>query len=230
MPVSKVAAGRMGSFRMRRVLAVLLCAFLVPLFAASLARAQDTEPSMPDGASSSMSQSGVSATARPRLTFSPDAGWPGTRVELSGQGFLPFERVRVLVGRTSHDLSRQKTVGANRRGRVQTSLELPEWARPGRRVFFALQGFDGIRRAVAGPFRVIERPRPSEPMTLRGTIVTGGAECPLFRSDDGRRFALAGNLGSFKPGDRVTVRGRVAQVSTCMQGQTLTVQRISKAE
>ena len=185
---------------------------------------------MSDDTSSSMSPGKISAKARPRLTFSPAASWPGTRVELTGQGFLPFERVRVLVGRTSHDLRRQKTVGANRRGRVQTSVELPDWARPGRRVYFALQGFDGIRRAIAGPFRVIERPKPSEPLTIRGTIVTGGAECPLFRSDDGRRFALAGNLGSFKPGDRVTVRGRVAQVSACMQGQTLTVQRISKAE
>jgi hypothetical protein len=42
--------------------------------------------------------------------------------------------------------------------------------------------------------------------------------------------SLAGNLGSFRPGDRVTVRGRIADVSTCMQGPTLTVQRINKAE
>jgi hypothetical protein len=94
---------------MRRVLALLLCAFLVPLSAASLARAQDTEPSMSEDASPNMSQGQVSATARPRLTFSPAAGWPGTRVELTGQGFLPFERVRVLVGRTARNLNRHKT-------------------------------------------------------------------------------------------------------------------------
>jgi hypothetical protein len=71
---------------------------------------------------------------------------------------------------------------------------------------------------------------PAAPMTVRGTIVTGGAECPLFRSDDGRRFSLTGNLNGFGAGDRVTVGGRVADVSTCMQGPTLAVQRISKAE
>jgi uncharacterized protein DUF5818 len=209
-------------FLMRRVLALLLCAFLVPLSAASLAQAQEDSTNMSDGEASA-----ATARLRPSLTFSPAAGWPGSRVELTGQGFLPFERVRLLVGRTTNDLKRHRTVGANRRGRVQTSMELPDWARPGRRVYFALQGFDGIRRAVAGPFRVIEQPKP---MTIRGTIVTGGAECPLFRSDDGRRFSLAGNLGSFRPGDRVTVRGRVAEVSTCMQRPTLAVQRISKAE
>jgi hypothetical protein len=177
-----------------------------------------------------MSQGEVSATARQRLTFSPAAGWLGTRVELMGQGFLPFERLRLLVGRTAYDLRRHKNVRTNRRGRVQTSVELPEWARPGRRVFFALQSFDGRRRAAAGPFRVIERPKPAQPLTVRGTIVTGGSECALFRSDDGRRFSLTGNLGGFQPGDRVTVRGRVAELSTCMQGPTLAVQRISKAE
>ena len=215
---------------MRRVLALLLCAFILPLCAASLVHAQDTEPSMSEDASPSMSQGDVSATARQRLTFSPAAGWPSTRVELAGQGFLPFERLRLLVGRTAYDLRRHRNVAANRRGRVQTSVELPEWARPGRRVFFALQSSDGRRRAAAGPFRVIERPKPAAPLTVRGTIVTGGAECPLFRSDDGGRFSLTGDLGGFRAGDRVTVRGRVAEVSACMQKQTLAVQRISKAK
>jgi hypothetical protein len=205
---------------MRLFLALLLCAFLLPLSATSLVHAQDTEQNVSDDE--------VSATARRRLTFSPPAGPLGTRVELAGAGFRPHERLRLLVGRTASDLRRQRNVQADRRGRVQTSVGLPGWARPGRSVFFALQSSDGRRRAAAGPFRVTER-RP-QLLTLRGTLITGGAECALFRSDDGRRYSLTGELGSFRPGDRVVVRGRVAEVSTCMQGRTLAVQRISKTE
>ena len=82
------------------VLALLLCAFLLPLSATSLVHAQDTEQSMSDDE--------TSATARRRLNFSPPAGPIGTRVELAGEGFRPSERVRLLVGRTASDLRRQR--------------------------------------------------------------------------------------------------------------------------
>lgn len=206
---------------MRLVLALLLCAFLLPISAKSLVYAQDTEQGV--------SEDEMSATASRRLTFSPHAGPIDTRVELAGQGFRRNERVRLLVGRTPNDLRRERNLQANRRGRVQTSIWLPDWARPGRNVFFAMESMDGRRRAPAGPFRVTERPN-HQPMTLRGTLITGGAECPVFRSDDGRRYSLTGNLGRFRPGDRVEVRGRVAERSACMQGPTLAVERINKAE
>lgn len=167
---------------------------------------------------------------RERLTFSPEAGPPGTLVELRGARFRPFARLRLLVGRTAYDLRRYSIVRANRRGRVLASVELPEWARPGRRVFFALQSLDGRSRAVGGPFRVIERPRAAERLTVTGTIVKGGVECPLLRSDEGRRYSLTGDLGGFGPGDRVRVTGRLAEVSICMQEPTLEVRRISEAE
>jgi len=204
---------------MRTALALLLCAFLLPLSATSRVHAQDTGQSASDDE--------VSATGRRRLDINPHTGPIGTRVHLAGEGFRPSDRVRLLVGRSAHDLMRQRNLQANRRGRVQASVDLPEWARPGRNVFFALQSWDGRRRAASVPFRVIERPNP-QPLTLRGTLLTGGTECVGFRSDDGRRYSLTGHLGGFRPGDRVVVRGHVAQVSVCMQGPTLAVQRISK--
>lgn len=205
---------------MRLIPALLLCALFLPLPATPLVHAQDAEQSMADDE--------ISATARRSLNFDPQVGPLGTRVELTGEGFRSHERLRVLVGRRPSDLRRQRTVEANRRGRVRTSIELPGWARPGGSVFFALESSDGRRRAAAGPFRVTERSAPL--LTLTGTIITGGAECAAFRSDDGRRYSLTGNLGNFRPGDRVVVRGRVAQMSPCMQGQALAVERISKAK
>lgn len=167
---------------------------------------------------------------RERLTITPQSGPPGTEVELRGRGFRPHARLRVLAGRSPYNLYRIDQVRADRRGRVDIAVALPEWARPGRRVFFALQTIDRQSRAVAGPFRVIDRPSPSERLIVRGTIIKGGAECPLLRSDDGRVYSLTGDIGGFGPGDRVLVEGRLAEVSICMQGRALQVRRISEAE
>ena len=166
---------------------------------------------------------------RQRLTFAPPTGPADMLVELRGDGFLPNTRLRLLVGRSPYDFRRYSTVETNRRGRVLASVELPEWARPGRRVYFALQGFNGTNRTVAGPFRVVDAP-PTGRLTVTGTIVRGGAECPLLRSDDGRRFSLAGDTNGFDIGDRVEVTGRLAGVSICMREPTLQVRRISEAD
>lgn len=167
---------------------------------------------------------------RERLVMSSHAGPPGTEVELRGHGFRPYARLRVLVGRSPYNLYRIDRVRADRRGRVNIAVALPEWARPGRRVFFALQTIDGQSRAVAGPFRVIGRPSGAERLNVTGTLIRGGVECPLLRADNGRVYSLAGDTGGFGLGDRVLVEGRLAEVSICMQGPTLQVRRISEAQ
>jgi len=48
--------------------------------------------------------------------------------------------------------------------------------------------------------------------------IESGAECPMLATKD-RRFSLAGDLGKFVAGDRVCVRGRVAENSFCMSGE-----------
>jgi hypothetical protein len=51
-----------------------------------------------------------------------------------------------------------------------------------------------------------------------------------MRGDDGKLYTLTGgNVGDFFPGDRVRVDGRVAQVSICQQGTTISVTRIAPA-
>ena len=66
---------------------------------------------------------------------------------------------------------------------------------------------------------------PGQAVDLRGEIAAG-VECPMLVVD-GRRFSLTGDLGPFKPGDRVCVRGTVAGVSYCMQGEaTLSITSI----
>jgi hypothetical protein len=64
---------------------------------------------------------------------------------------------------------------------------------------------------------------------VTGRLTDEGVECPALRGDDGKLYTLAGDTGGFEPGDRVTVVGTVAEMSTCMQGTTIGVRTIEKA-
>ena len=67
-------------------------------------------------------------------------------------------------------------------------------------------------------------------VTLQGEVVSG-AECPMLRLEGDRRVSLTGDLGRFGPGDRVCVRGTVAEMSFCMAGEaTIAVTSIAPAD
>jgi LysM repeat protein len=167
---------------------------------------------------------------RARISLNPAAGPPNSEVEVRARGFRPYARLRLLVGRTPYDMRAVDRVRADARGRAVTVAELPEWARPGRNVHFGLQTLDASTRVVGAPFRVIGRPSPSERLTVTGTLVGSGVECPLLRADNGRLYSLAGDTAGFRRGDRVYIEGRLAQVSICQQGATIEVRRIAQAE
>jgi hypothetical protein len=73
-----------------------------------------------------------------------------------------------------------------------------------------------------------ESPAGAKPMTIRGQLTTEGVECPAFRGEDGTLYTLLGDLGGFKPGDRVVVEGAPVEISFCMQGITLQLRRITR--
>jgi hypothetical protein len=70
----------------------------------------------------------------------------------------------------------------------------------------------------------------AQTVTVTGTLTDEGVECQALRADDGTLYTLTGDLKKFKTGDRVTVTGTVAEISICMQGATIAVERIEKAK
>jgi hypothetical protein len=72
--------------------------------------------------------------------------------------------------------------------------------------------------------------RQSQSITVTGKLTNEGVECKAMRGDDGKLYTLTGDLKGFKPGDRVKVTGRVAEMSSCMQGTTLGVEKIERAK
>jgi hypothetical protein len=63
-------------------------------------------------------------------------------------------------------------------------------------------------------------------INVRGTLTNEGVECQALRGDDGELYTLTGDLSGFEEGDRVKVRGTVAEISICQQGTTIEVQSI----
>ena len=64
---------------------------------------------------------------------------------------------------------------------------------------------------------------------ITGTLTDEGVECQALRTAGGELYTLAGYVDGYEPGDRVTVTGRIPEISFCMQGTTLTVESIEAA-
>ena len=62
---------------------------------------------------------------------------------------------------------------------------------------------------------------------VRGRLTDEGVECPAMRGPNGRLYTLVGDPGAAPDaGTEACVCGRVAELSSCMQGTTLIVSRI----
>jgi len=59
-------------------------------------------------------------------------------------------------------------------------------------------------------------------ITITGVVTREGVECPAVRGDDGKLYTITGpERDKLKPGLRVRITGRIAEMSTCMQGTTI---------
>jgi hypothetical protein len=63
-------------------------------------------------------------------------------------------------------------------------------------------------------------------LMVTGVLTNEGVECQMLRGDDGRFYALLGDIGGARSGDRLRVTGRVAEMSICMQGTALAVETV----
>lgn len=190
---------------------------------------------------------------RAAVAAEPLAGPPGTDVQVRITNFPPDVAVDVGFGpsRTEFRLLARTVTGSD--GSSAAAVRVPGDAVPGRPYVFVAAYAPSLLQLASDTFRVTAPgagPAPAGDTTAGGSMdtdesgdtaaragevrVTGrltdeGVECPALRGDDGRLYTLAGDAGGFKPGDRVTVVGTVAEMSTCMQGTTIGVRTIDRA-
>jgi len=87
-----------------------------------------------------------------------------------------------------------------------------------------------IAAIVIGCIQKSTSPTPGHAFTVRGELAAG-VECPVIVTKDGHRYSVAGDLGSFKVGDRVCLKGTIAQVSVCMSGEaTISLEAIGSEQ
>jgi LysM repeat protein len=165
------------------------------------------------------------------LFVEPGSVRPGGDVQLTARGLPPNSRARILGGHSPNDLRAVDSASVDWRGGLRTMVEVPDWARPGRPFYFAVETRRPASQAIADPIRIAwgGRGPGRRDVTVVGTITREGVECPALRGDDGRLYTLAGEVRGYRPGDRVQVEGRPAEFSTCMQGTTIEVSRIRRA-
>jgi LysM repeat protein len=170
---------------------------------------------------------------RVELAVSADAAAPGETVRLRATGFPPFTDVVVGVGPANSEydvVSRGLRTSPD--GALRTTAALPDAADPGEDWVFVVATPDARTKALSAPVAVTQAGRPDrdEPtddrVVVRGRLTDEGVECPALRAEDGTLYTLAGDTGRFGPGDLVRAEGAVAEMSTCMQGTTLALDRL----
>lgn len=68
-----------------------------------------------------------------------------------------------------------------------------------------------------------------ETVTVRGVLTNEGVRCPTMRDRLGVVYSLSGPIQHFRTGDRVCVRGTVAEKSVCSRGTTIEMEWIVPA-
>lgn len=166
--------------------------------------------------------------AEPTASVSPRQASPGASVQVTAGGFAANSQVEIGFGPPRSEYSVVTTARTDAEGQLATTVQVPDWAERGSEYVWVVADTDNQPKAITGAF-VVGASAEGEAVRLEGEITDEGVECPAFRSESGVLYTLAGAPDWASPGDRVIVVGTVAEVSFCMQGTTITVQRVERA-
>jgi hypothetical protein len=160
------------------------------------------------------------------LGFSPRWGAAGSEVHVQAGGFEPGATVEVGFAAQGEEPRTLATLTADAQGALHGAVTVPEWARTDRAYTFVAGSPGQSPRLISDVFHVAEA---NGVVRVEGRLTDEGVECPALRTADDRLYTLAGSIGEFRVGDRVVVHGTLPDASICMQGITVTVQRIEAA-
>lgn len=170
---------------------------------------------------------GAHPATGPTIALSLPEAVAGAELTVTAAGLPGETGVTVAAGPNPDETRQLAAVTTDQRGGMIATVAVPEPPENGDRIVFVVETDNGRLRLVSEPFRVAPA---SAAVTVTGTLSKEGAECPALRGDDGKLYTLTPkDIGNFGPGDRVTVRGTLAEVSFCMQGTTILVSEITTA-
>lgn len=167
-------------------------------------------------------------SASPSIDLQPLAGAPGAPVTVRGQGLEPGSTVTIGAGPPQSEWDPLAEAEVGRNGSVESQVEIPQHAKPGRELVFVIHT-PGGRTLVSRELDVVDRRDPDAGMPPGGEDADGarsfegrvaaGVECPVLETDDGTTYSLAGADAAAHEGGYVRVTGTMASMSICMQGE-----------
>lgn len=167
------------------------------------------------------------------ISISPHSGSHATDVSVTARGFQPNARVGIGIGPPQSEYEILTHATADATGTIRTTVNVPDWTEPGRDYLFVARAPDGDD-VISSEFRVTSGHdgghEGGHTVRVTGRLTDEGVECPALRTAAGELYTLAGDTGDFGRGDRVEVEGTIAEMSICMQGTTISVERITAAD
>ena len=145
------------------------------------------------------------------LPIRPKGGAVGTVVRLTASGLPPSTRLIIAFANLSQYQLMQR-VATDETGTFTTAQEVPEWAEPNRVHYFFASFDDEIPLALSSGFHVTTADGTAR---VAGTIGERADGCVDLRDAKNELYHLTGDVGERKPGDRITVRGTIADPAAC---------------
>jgi len=154
---------------------------------------------------------------------SPLHGPVGTEVTIFTENLPLQARVHVGVGATRTGFEALYEAEQGMWGEVAATVNIPESTPWDRAVVLIV--FDAIFApiGISDAFHVTN----ADGLLRRtGEITSEGVECLAMRDTDGYLYTLIGQVGDLEAGDSVVLEGTYSETNMCMQGTTISVQRV----
>ena len=166
---------------------------------------------------------GPPASTEPAISISREVASVGDSVTVSASGFPPDTEVVVGVGPPQSEYDVLRRVRTDGRGNVEAAVSVPQFAADNREIVFVVATADTRTKVVSDRLMITS----NGSITITGTVTDEGVECPAVRTAENQLYTIATNDRSrLQRGARVRITGRVAEMSFCQQGTTISADTI----
>ena len=160
-----------------------------------------------------------------RLAIAPRGGAIGSQVTVGMAGAAPKASIRIAFANLqAYELIH--TVVTDADGNFTTQVKVPDWAVTDQVHYFFANPGNQQPRAFSDGFHVTA---PDGTANVQGTLGDDVEGCVELRNADGVLYNLVGDVGTWSPGEHVTVTGSIAGPSGCGEGVAIEVHGISRA-
>src|SRR5688572_14670042 len=149
-------------------------------------------------------------------TFSPASGPPGTTVAVKWEYLPAITPMRIGVGAQRVGFEVLNEVLSDDKGVFADTIRIPEWASINRPVMLIVFDFYFNPLAISSAFQVTD---VNGMLQRTGRLQEQTGRCAELLSTENDHYWLTGDIGEFRPGDRVVVQSKLGTPADCGVGE-----------